>query len=397
MMETRARYLVIGAFVLACIFAVFGFVYWLQNSGGLGRAIYRVQFDQPVPGLVPGSSVLFNGIRVGVILNLQIDPNNPKRVMASIAIDPGTPVRTDTQVDVSFQGLTGTPTISLKGGLIDAPALTSQNGQPPLLVAVADAGKNLTESARETLHRLDVILDDNAAPLHTAITGISKFADMLGRNSERLENLVGGLEKLAGVGKKETPAVYDLVAPTKFPPLAKEIKDQVTVPDPAATLVFDTQNILIWTASGTFSTVENAKWADNLPKLMQAKIVQSFENAQQLRAVSRPLDQLDGEIPVGIEHPQFPNFAGAATYRGGRVLRPPCERQGQCGECPHFQSVGAGRRHARPAGRRRSQSGIFQVRHRPGGLGRRADLSGGQARGRQASDHGPNSIDFVRI
>jgi phospholipid/cholesterol/gamma-HCH transport system substrate-binding protein len=307
MMETRARYLVIGAFVLACIFAVFGFVYWLQNSGGLGRAIYRVQFDQPVPGLVPGSSVLFNGIRVGVILNLQLDPNNPKRVMASIAIDPGTPVRTDTQVDVSFQGLTGTPTISLKGGLIDAPALASPNGQPPLLVAVADAGKNLTESARETLHRLDVILDDNAAPLHTAITGISKFADMLGHNSERIENLIGGLEKLAGVGKKETPAVYDLVAPTKFPPLAREIKDQVTVPDPAATLVFDTQNILIRTASGTFSTVENAKWADNLPKLMQAKIVQSFENAQQLRAVSRPLDQLEAKyrLELGIRNFQI--------------------------------------------------------------------------------------------
>jgi ABC-type uncharacterized transport system auxiliary subunit len=116
---------------------------------------------------------------------------------------------------------------------------------------------------------------------------------MLGRNSERVEGLIGGLEKLAGVSNKETPSVYDLVAPTTFPPRAKEIKEQVTVLDTVATLVFDTQNILIRTASGTYSTVENAKWADNLPKLMQAKIVQSFENAQQLRAVSRPLDQLE--------------------------------------------------------------------------------------------------------
>ena len=144
-METRARYTVIGAFVLACIFAAFGFVYWLQNSGALGRAIYRIQFDQPVSGLTPGSSVLFNGIRVGVILSLQLDPNDPKRVMTSIAVDPGTPIRADTQVDVSFQGLTGAPAISLRGGLISAPALISQNGQPPLLVAGPGVGQNLTD------------------------------------------------------------------------------------------------------------------------------------------------------------------------------------------------------------------------------------------------------------
>ena len=115
-METRARYAVIGAFVLACIFAAFGFVYWLQNSSGLGQTVYRIQFDQPVSGLTTGSSVLFNGIRVGAILSLKLDPQDPKRVMTTIAVDPATPIRADTLVDISFQGLTGAPAISLRGG-----------------------------------------------------------------------------------------------------------------------------------------------------------------------------------------------------------------------------------------------------------------------------------------
>ena len=37
-METRAPFVIVGAFVLAAIAAVFGFVYWLHNTGGLGRA-----------------------------------------------------------------------------------------------------------------------------------------------------------------------------------------------------------------------------------------------------------------------------------------------------------------------------------------------------------------------
>ena len=46
-METRAPFVVVGAFVLAAIVAVFGFVYWLQNTGGLGpRTSYHVQFEE---------------------------------------------------------------------------------------------------------------------------------------------------------------------------------------------------------------------------------------------------------------------------------------------------------------------------------------------------------------
>lgn len=294
-MENRARYTLIGLFVLAIIGASFGFVYWLENTGGLGKhATYIVHFDQPVSGLTPGSGVLFNGIRVGVVSDIQLDPNNPKRVTLTLSVDPATPIRADTKVDLTYQGFTGAPAISLQGGSETAPPLNPQNGQPPVLTASAGAGQNLSDSARETLHHLDEILTDNAKPLHTAITGVSTFAEMLGRNSKRLEDVIGGLERLTGTGAKPPePTVYDLMAPTTFPAFNKTIEGQLVVADPSAIITFDTQKILIRSPEGTYSHVENAQWADNLPKLMQAKIVQSFENAHQLNMVSRPIDQLN--------------------------------------------------------------------------------------------------------
>ena len=87
-METRAPFVIVGAFVLAAIVAVFGFVYWLQNAGGLGpRATYHVQFEGSVPGLLVGAAVLFNGIRVGEVTSLRLDSSNPQFVMATIAVD----------------------------------------------------------------------------------------------------------------------------------------------------------------------------------------------------------------------------------------------------------------------------------------------------------------------
>ena len=93
-METRAPFVVVGAFVLATIVAVFGFVYWLHNVGGLGpRTTYHVQFDGSVPGLLIGAGVLFNGIRVGEVTDLALAPDNPRRVSATISVASTTPVR----------------------------------------------------------------------------------------------------------------------------------------------------------------------------------------------------------------------------------------------------------------------------------------------------------------
>ena len=40
-MEIRARYMLIGAFVLAFAVGMFGFVYWIKNTGGLGQRATR--------------------------------------------------------------------------------------------------------------------------------------------------------------------------------------------------------------------------------------------------------------------------------------------------------------------------------------------------------------------
>jgi len=300
-METRAHYTLIGAFVIGFIAAAFGFIYWLQWGGALAQqALYKVKFEQPSSGLASLSAVTFNGVRVGNVMDLRLDPQNPKVLIASISVDPATPIRADTEVELSFQGFTGAPVLALKGGAANAPKLSSANG-PPVLIAKAGSGQTLTDAARETLGHLDKILDDNAKPLNTAITGFATFADMLGKNSGRIEGLIAGLEKLAGTGEnaKKPNTTFDLIAPKEFPAI-KDITAQMTVPDLNATLVYDTQRMLIRGEDGTYKTVDGAEWADNLPKLVQAKIVQSFENAKQLKSVSRPIDDVQPEYKLEL-------------------------------------------------------------------------------------------------
>src|SRR6267154_4396094 len=144
-METRAPFVLIGAFVLAAIATVFGFVYWLNNTGGLGpRASYHVQFEGSVPGLLVGAAVLFNGIRVGEVSDLGLAPDNPRRVDATISVSATTPVRSDTKVGLEFQGLTGVPVIALEGG-----TLLVNSGEVPARIAEPGAGQGVTQAARD--------------------------------------------------------------------------------------------------------------------------------------------------------------------------------------------------------------------------------------------------------
>src|SRR5262245_30563447 len=129
-METRARYALIGAFMLAVIAASFAFVYWLENKGGFGqRAYYQLRFDSSVSGLQEGSAVLFNGIRVGEVTGLGLDPEHPDQVIVTVGVVNGTPVRSDTKVGIESQGLTGGAAVTLTGGDASSPPASAENGR----------------------------------------------------------------------------------------------------------------------------------------------------------------------------------------------------------------------------------------------------------------------------
>src|SRR6186997_1833391 len=115
-METKANYVLIGLFALSVVVAAFGFVFWFNNIGGTAkRSSYLVRFDGSAAGLRAGSAVLFNGIRMGEVMKIIVNPDDPHQVLATIEIDVKAPIRTDTMVGLDFQGLTGIASIAMTG------------------------------------------------------------------------------------------------------------------------------------------------------------------------------------------------------------------------------------------------------------------------------------------
>lgn len=302
-MEVRARYLLIGVFSLAVILAGFAFVYWLDAAGGLAsRVSYRIRFDSPVAGLLKGSAVLFNGVRVGEVTELSLNADEPSVVDAEVAIDRSTPVRKDTFVTIDFQGLAGAPAIALVGGTASSPLLSSGSASERVLNAEKDAGQTLSQAGRDVMRRLDNVLTDNAEPLKNGIAGIDKFFSALGRNSKKVDGILAGLERLTGGGSKPVVHVYDVLAADKFPDVQSIPKAQLLIAEPKALAVFESEKILA--SGGDKPNLENAKWPDMLPRVVQARIVESFENAKYTNALggSPELAQYDIQLQTEIRH-----------------------------------------------------------------------------------------------
>ncbi|MER2267553.1 MlaD family protein [Methylobacterium oxalidis] len=202
-METRANFALIGAFTLAVIVAGFGFVFWLQ--GGASRQVsqaVRIVFSGSVGGLAKGSSVTFNGIKVGEVTDVRLLPQDPRRVIALINVAPSTPLRADTRARLDSALLTGVSVIALSGGNADAPPLPAGTGEqmPTIFADSSDiqdmlaAAKQIAQRADDVLQRLDKVVAGNEGAINRTLANVESFSKTLADAGPSISGLVKAID-----------------------------------------------------------------------------------------------------------------------------------------------------------------------------------------------------------
>jgi len=228
-METRINYAAVGIFVVGLtVIAIAGI---LMLSVGFGRTTYDsyvAYVEESVSGLNLSAPVKYKGVDVGFVREISLRPNNPEQVRILMAIERGTPVKTDTVAILSVQGLTGLAFIDLTGGTARTPILEAIPGQEfpeirtgPSLLARLDAAastmftniervsdsitglidadsqqafQETLENIRSFTGRLDRLLnEDNLRKLDESVGGLHELTAVLSRNADNLDRLVQNL------------------------------------------------------------------------------------------------------------------------------------------------------------------------------------------------------------
>lgn len=181
-METKANYVLIGAFTLIVGVALLAFGLWAAKySSDRTWQEYRVVFTEAVTGLSVGSPVQYNGIAVGSITELTLAPDDPRKVIAKLRLNSTTPVKTDTTAKLAITSLTGPSIIQLSGGSPQATALAVASKEPiPTIATAPSALQNITDVANRVVERMDELLSDE---------NVGKISATL----SHLETISGGL------------------------------------------------------------------------------------------------------------------------------------------------------------------------------------------------------------
>tara|TARA_R110002020_G_scaffold2200_20_gene10259 strand:- start:5932 stop:7527 length:1596 start_codon:yes stop_codon:yes gene_type:complete len=229
-MENQANYAIVGAIALAVLLGLFGFVYWFAGpTTNTEMREYEVIFTGTVSGLSPSTEVQFNGIKIGQVRSVHLDPNDINRVITRIEIDANIPIKADTRALMGFQGLTGVGTLQLSGGTPDAPPPPIEEGRsvPTLYAKVSDFqsildGLSTTINGTATaVDRLNGFLDENDDKLNQTITNVTTFTDALAANADDVQ---AALATIAQAGQQVGPMAEQIGAlSTKLGELADSI------------------------------------------------------------------------------------------------------------------------------------------------------------------------------
>ncbi len=218
-MERDAHYAAVGIATVALLAALAVFTIWLARlQFNNDYDVYDIVFYGPVRGLSEGGEVHFNGIRVGEVTDLNLDPNKGDQVIARIRVDATTPVRVTSRAQLEPQGITGLNYIQITAGNPSSAILKTQypdnvvpviQSQPsPIAELLSGSGTVLAQTV-DALNRINRVLsDDNVRSFSTSLKNIESLTTELEARKGMLEQLEQALTRAnAAVGEYEQLAI----------------------------------------------------------------------------------------------------------------------------------------------------------------------------------------------
>lgn len=199
-METRAHHVLIGLFTVIVVAAALLFGLWLAKAS-TDKAFhdYEVVFKEAVTGLSKGSPVQYNGIQIGEVSQLKLDPHDPRKVLARIQVAADTPIKVDTRAKLGLLGLTGVAFVQLTGGAPSSKSLMPTPDDPvpeiksesSALTKLLSSGSDVVTSLNGILDRLGkIVSEQNVGRINSTLENINETTSALAAERGDLHDLI---------------------------------------------------------------------------------------------------------------------------------------------------------------------------------------------------------------
>lgn len=216
-MVTKAQKIRLGIFLAIGSFLLILFIGAVAGSRLIQRRdIYYIEFaDYSISGMQVGGSVNFSGIKIGRVDAIKIDPDDVSKIILTISVQAGTPIKVDAEAVLTAVGITGLKAVEIRGGTNQAKTLKPGSfikSGTSMLDDITDRAVSIAEkideiatnisamTGEENQKNIAAILEQTSLLLEATRTNISTTLESLNRISANVADITdsagGNLDKL---------------------------------------------------------------------------------------------------------------------------------------------------------------------------------------------------------
>jgi phospholipid/cholesterol/gamma-HCH transport system substrate-binding protein len=153
-METKAHHFLIGGTALLTAVAGVILAIWIARISFEETLPYRVYFEDPVTDLAPGAAVRLNGVRIGSVEEIELDPAKLHQALVTIEIVTDIVITEDSTAALESEGLIGPAYVGINIGSVDAPPLRHDAPEPPIIASERSGLNQIMAMAPEILDQV---------------------------------------------------------------------------------------------------------------------------------------------------------------------------------------------------------------------------------------------------
>jgi phospholipid/cholesterol/gamma-HCH transport system substrate-binding protein len=205
-----------------CVLGLVVALLWLGGAQYAEEyAYYQTSFTGAVTGLGTGTPVRYNGISVGTVSKLNFDPNDPKKVIVIMQLDPSLNVHADSVSSIASEGLTGGSYVEIDGGSKSSPILRPDPlGGYPVIRSKPSTLQELEQSAPQLLAKIngiadrlnDVLGDKNRQAFAQTLANLRDATAVFSRHSADFDKIITNFSAASGGLNKDLADLHKVLA-----------------------------------------------------------------------------------------------------------------------------------------------------------------------------------------
>ncbi|WP_423063663.1 MlaD family protein [Candidiatus Paracoxiella cheracis] len=287
-MDSKVNYTIVGLFVILLGATLVVLIFWLTSLKHREvYDVYIVYMHEEVSGLSVQSPVRYNGVKVGYVQSIQLNPKDPQQVMLVLKIQEGTPITTSTIATLMAEGITGLDYIGLKALTAEAPPLEAKPGEkypvipsePSLLLKLSTALQEVTKTVGDLSANISKVFDEkNREAIRQSLANTAKITSTIAQNSKNIDAIMVSTKKLL---TNSAQASKDL------PDIMKQLKATLASVKAVANKLNNAGSSVVVTMRDTRTAVQNVS---------QQLVPSTQQLLTQLNDVAGNLQQLSAEL-----------------------------------------------------------------------------------------------------